>query len=109
MKSNIFYDQDKIPKGYILLASIDESEPYEVDVSEIYYNTEKNNFVLMTASGCSCWSGEYEEEFYKKLEDIEKYLFARDDKGYVYHPSVKGAQELVAEAIKNWKIYDQRR
>lgn len=103
MESHIFYDQDEIPKGYTLLASIDESAPYEIDVSEIYYNTEKNNFVLMTASGCSCWSGEYEEEFYEKLEDIEKYLFARDDKGYVYTPSVKGAQELVSEAVRNLK------
>jgi hypothetical protein len=51
----------------------------------------------------SCWDGEYETENYKKLSDIKKKLFERDDKGYLYTPSVEGAKELVTKAQENLK------
>ena len=46
------------------LAFIDESADYEVDQASICVD-EKGTFYLLTASGCSCWSGEYEEEQYR--------------------------------------------
>lgn len=102
MESSIFSEWNKIPEGYVLLAQVDESESYEIDVAEVYRDTVKNKFVLVTASGCSCWDGQYEAEEYDNLEDIEKYLLSRDDKGYEYNPSLKGAEELVVEAKKNY-------
>ena len=103
MESNIFYNKEDIPRGYVLLYSLDESPPYEVDISEVYYDKLNKEFVLVTASGYSCWMGDYETETYKKLKDIETELFKRDDKGYVYNPSLLGAKELVSEASKNWE------
>ena len=102
MRSNIL-DAEKIPAEWVLVAQLDESADYEVDMSEIFYDKKKKEYLLITATGCSCWSGEYESETYKKLKDIEKKLFVRDDKGYVYNPSVQGAHDLIEQANKNLK------
>lgn len=76
------------------LAFIDESQPYEVDQTGIYVD-ESGVFVLLTASGCSCWEGEYNEEQFASLEALEISLL-NDDR--TYNPSLLGAKALVAEA-----------
>ena len=101
-ESQIFNYRDIPNENWKLLACIDESESYEVDVSEIYLNTKTKKFILVTASGCSCWDGEYEDEEYSSLNDIKKYLLSRDDRGYSYNPSVRGAIELVEMAKENY-------
>ena len=43
------------------IAEVDESEPYSVDRAEVWLQPD-GSFVLATASGCSCWSGEWDED-----------------------------------------------
>ena len=103
IESSIFSYGEIPNKDWKLIACIDESESYEVDISEIYLNTKTNKFILVTASGCSCWDGEYEEEEYSSLKKMAKYLLSRDDRGYAYNPSVKGAEDLIKMAEDNYK------
>lgn len=77
------------------LAFIDESEAYQIDEAGIYFNAETTEFVLLTASGCSCWDGEYDEEVFESLEALEASLLKEDRR---YNPSLEGAKKLIAEA-----------
>ena len=76
------------------LAFIDESADYEVDQTSICVD-EEGTFYLLTASGCSCWSGEYEEERFDSLEALENALVGGDR---TYNPSLTGVQALLQEA-----------
>lgn len=101
-----YYDRQK---SLTILASIDESEPYEVDEAIIGLDQD-GRFVLLTASGCSCWDGDYDEEVFDSLDALEKALIQGDEDGndkYHYNPSLNGARALVAEAreqIKDGKL-----
>jgi hypothetical protein len=80
-----------VPDKWKLLAEIDESEPYEVDVTEIYQDAE-GKFILATASGCSCWGGEYDSESFDSLEALGTSMI-KDDRQY--NPSFRAANELM--------------
>lgn len=83
------------------LAEINKSKPYQVDMAFIGYDTDNGKFVLLTASGCSCWRGECEETFYESIEELESDLLFGDENGddiILYQPSLNGAKELIAEA-----------
>lgn len=80
----------------IELVMIDESEPYEVDEAHVLYYPSKT-FALKTASGCSCWDGEYDYENFDTLEQMEESLFTVDRR---YSPTLVGARQLIAEARK---------
>jgi hypothetical protein len=90
-------DIDNRQKELVELAWLDESEPYEVDHTGIYLDPNSGKFVLLTASGCSCWDGEYNEEEYDTLEDLEKSLNLDEDKRR-WNPSLQGAKDLMKEA-----------
>lgn len=79
------------------LAFIDESQPYEVDQAGIYVD-EDGTFILLTASGCSCWEGDYNEEQFSSFEALEASLLNEDR---TYNPSLSGARELLEEARKS--------
>lgn len=65
-------EQYGLPKGDII-ATMDESQsPYEIDVAYIIDNGQK--YILATASGCSCWEGDYVIEEYSTLAELEKAL-----------------------------------
>lgn len=83
--------------GSIILAEVDESAPYEVDQTYILWNQALNNFSLITASGCSCWEGDYEETVYECLDELYSAVL-KDDPHYKYNPSLVGAKQLVEEA-----------
>lgn len=87
-----------IPKEWELLGELDESADYEVDITAIYRHN--GEFILATASGCSCWDGDYGIERFKTLDDLEKSLM-NDDREY--NPSFKGVEKIVAEAREKIK------
>ena len=82
------------------LASLDESEDYEVDYSFVGLDSD-GKFVLLTASGCSCWDGDYEETPFDSLDALEASLIEGDADGndiHRYNPSLSGAKEMIARA-----------
>lgn len=91
--SKIYSIADEHP-DWTELASIDESAPYEVDITEIWRSGD-GKFQLVTASGCSCWSGEYESEPFDDLDALEASVLAVDRR---YNPSLVAAAGLVATA-----------
>jgi hypothetical protein len=84
-----------VPKEWTLLAEIDESEAYEVDITEIYRHGDK--FILATASGCSCWSGEYDVEEFTSLDALADAI-GIEGPDRRYQPSLKAAADLIAQA-----------
>lgn len=44
-------------EGIVILASLDESQPYEVDESYILWDKINCKLTLVTASSCSSWTG----------------------------------------------------
>lgn len=78
-----------------LLAELDQSEPYEVDITAIYRGAGK--IILATASGCSCWDGEYDIEYFDTIDELAASVAVTGDDRR-YNPSPKAAAELVAEA-----------
>lgn len=90
-----YYDRKK---ELIYLGELDESEPYEVDYNFIGYDSKANKFVWLTASGCSCWDGDYDEECYDKLTDLFKALKPSEKD---YRPTLKGAEAICGEAAEN--------
>ena len=76
------------------LAFIDESANYEIDQASICVD-EEGTYYLLTASGCSCWMGEYSEEQFSSFEALEAALLNGDR---TYNPSLSGAQSLLGEA-----------
>src|SRR5689334_13277882 len=88
-------DWASVKNGLIELAFIDESYPYEVDQAMIGIDKTTSQFVLMTATGCSCWEGESTVEEFSSLEELESSLMNKDR---TYNPSLKGAESLLQEA-----------
>ena len=85
----------------IPIAAIDESEYYETDITEVYFDTHSNEFLLISASGCSCWDGDYSETRYTDVESLEKALLDDGNKDQ-YNPTWKGANELL-EQVREWQ------
>lgn len=82
------------PEGWVLIAEQDDSEGYDVDRTAIF--TTPEGFVLATASGCSCWGGEWWIENFDTLDDIEVDLIRNNDRRY--KPSLVGSVSVVDEA-----------
>lgn len=92
-------DYDRKRNDLIELASIDESTDYEVDCTEIHYDPKTLELVLLIASGCSCWDGDYDEERFKTLTELKMSLL-KDDREY--NPSFSGAEKLIKEAERKY-------
>ena len=76
------------------LAEIDNSDGYDIDVSGIY--TDGVKFYFISASGCSCWEGEYDEEIFDSFNALKKSLIADDISDYA--PSLKNVKYLITTA-----------
>jgi hypothetical protein len=87
-------------KELIELATIDESADWAVDYAEIFYDPDKKELVLLTASGCSCWEGEYQEERAKTWKALKEALLKGDTD---YNPTIKGAEIVFKEAKEKFK------
>lgn len=82
---------------WTLLAEIDESGGYEVDITAIYQKPD-GGFVLALASGCSCWDGEYDMEDFDSLDDIAASFRDQRTDSRRWLTTWKGADQLMAEA-----------
>lgn len=94
--SRLIYS-DEVDKYGELLAIVDDSEGCcEVDITELW--KKDNIYFLLTASGCSCWAGEFESREFDSLDTLEADL--RGDKAdkYMYNPSLVGLQKLLEQA-----------
>lgn len=43
-----------------LLVEFDKSEPYETEVSSLFYNKKTRKYTWIDANGCSCWDGDWD-------------------------------------------------
>lgn len=92
MSTNTNVEQD----GWKLIAGSYEGGPYEIDDIEIYQTPD--GYFLRTASGCSCWDGEYDEYTFPNLEQVAVWMFGVDSQ---WHPSYKRSLELLKEVFQN--------
>ncbi len=95
-----FFDQEPqlSAKPQIMLASIDNSEPYEVDEHAIFL-LENGKFCYISISGCSCWPTRGYTEVWEanSIGEIEKYL--EEGSGtYSRALSWPGYKDLISEA-----------
>lgn len=92
-------DWNEEAEKLVELAFVDESEPYEVDQAGIFHDAATGDFVLLTASGCSCWGGECDAERFASLDALAASLVTADRR---YNPTLGGARTLVDEARAAW-------
>lgn len=90
-------DWYKMLNKHTLLSEIDESADYEVDRTAILYDEDTGEFILLSASGCSCWSGEAYEERFAEFQDLAVSLFA-DAETRNFASSAGGSEQLIYEA-----------
>ena len=83
----------------VILASEDQDVDYGIDVTIIGFDPVARDFVLLYASGCSCWEGDGDEMAFSGLNALEEYLLESAD-GYL--PSLEGSKRLIAEARESW-------
>ena len=88
--------QECINEGLQLLGAIEEAELYDVDANEIFLKPD-GKFLLRSASGCSCWDGDWDEITFDSLAELETALL-EDACNSNYRPTLKGAEQLIAEA-----------
>ena len=81
------------------LGFLDESEPYEVDQTGVFFDPKTNKYVLLTASGCSCWDGDFEEEQFDTLNELEESLM--DGRQRQYNPALENVKTLMDEVREN--------
>lgn len=112
LKENIMNGWRQRTDELITLSYIDEDDDWGTDRAGIYRDSKTRQFSLITASGCSCWDGDYDEEKFDRWIDLEKYLLKAGDKST--HPSLMGAQQLLNEGWEKWnqiknKVYRTER
>lgn len=80
------------------LSFIDEANSYEVDEAGIYLDERTGKFVLLLASGCSCWDyDDYSEFEFNSLDELEAEVKSEKfDKHYP--PGKNGIETLIREA-----------
>lgn len=88
-------DWYEVEKKLTHLAFLDEADSYEVDQCLIGIDPTTGKFILMTASGCSCWDGYATVEEFDSLDALESSLINEDR---TYNPSLNGAKSLMQEA-----------
>ena len=93
-----YYD---IKKELTELAMLDESADYEVDYTFIGLDEKTGKFALVTASGCSCWDGGADVEYFDDLDQMEQSLVTEDR---TYNPSLLGAKSVMQEAKETFEI-----
>lgn len=86
-----------IEESLQLLADIDEGESsHEVDQARILLDRTTGEFVLQTASACSCWGGDYDEDRFPTLDALAENLMGEGQPRY--NPSLVGAAQLIEGA-----------
>lgn len=93
-QSSLFDWRDPPTSLTTFLTGVDESEAYEVDYTEIW--TTNDGYALVTASGCSCWDGDYNMTTYSTLDALEADL-KNTERDYG-NPSIETCDLLMKEA-----------
>lgn len=91
--SHLSYYVEKDHPDWTCLADLDESAAYEVDVTEIWRGD--GQVWLVTATGCSCWDGDYRAEPFPDLTALDRSLY-HDERKFTASPA--GALALVLTA-----------
>ena len=95
---------DYIPDDWTLVAELDQSPDYSVDITAIY-RTPAGTLALVSASGCSCWGGEYTlDGEYDSLELLALAVFATGGECQRYPSSVRGYLRLFADALNSVEL-----
>jgi hypothetical protein len=97
--TSLYQMKEKHP-SWRCLAALDQSESYETDVTEVWLDTLTGKFHVATASGCSCWDGEFDSTEYDTMEELAHSLMTEDQPNY--NPSVVGAVRLIEMARDNY-------
>lgn len=86
-------------EAHTQLASIDESEPYEVDQTVVLYDEDSGDFLLASATGCSCWPdrGGFSVERFPEFQDLAVSLFA-DAEERDFASTTCGSEKLIYDA-----------
>lgn len=101
MESHILYSNDNDKSGWKLVGQIDNSYGCcDVDITELFTDLE-GKFHLLTASGCSCWAGEYEEREFLSLDDFVAHMKSEETDRYIYNPSPEAIKELLEQVKQN--------
>ena len=85
------------PEDWEQIAFIDESADYEVDQTAIFKT--KSGFALATATGCSCWDGDWEVSKFRKIERLFEAIGGVEETGHEYNPTFAGAKSLREQAL----------
>lgn len=90
------------PEGAVEIAFTDNTtEAYSVDRSAIYAET-GGTFLFATASGCSCWDGDWYAVRYNSVEDLLTDIGPEGTADYEFHPNFT-AQENLRAQVEEWK------
>ena len=91
----------QFPEGWENVAGTDNTvESYTTDQTEIHA-LPNGHFLLATASGCSCWDGDWYVVQYNSLEYLFKDIGPEGEADYEYHPNFK-AQDNLRSQVKRW-------
>lgn len=94
--------ESEFPELWDQIAFIDESESYEVDQTAIYSDKETGTFVFATASGCSCWDGDWDVTTGLSLGEVFDLIGVDgEESGHRWNPSFEGAKSLKAQ-VEEW-------
>lgn len=99
MSSNDSYLSHYVVKDHpewTVIADLDESEAYEVDITEIYRTPA--GYALVTASGCSCWGGEYDADEFDTLDALAAAVTSKESDERKYNPSYRALTDLLGRA-----------
>lgn len=97
-----FYDRKR---ELIELSAEDNSEQYSIDENGIYYDPRTELFVWLSASGCSCWDGEYSETTYDTLEELIADMTERESR---WQPASSEVSNMAQEARFIWNDIKDR-
>lgn len=89
-------DEQALVDGATTLVARDWSEPYEVDQAEILRAAD-GTFLYASASGCSCWEGDWQYEQYATFDDLAAGIRWFDRK---YNVGWTRSDDMLAEAAR---------
>jgi hypothetical protein len=89
---------DDLERLGTLIAEVDIGQDYEIDQAAIYQTD--TGYILATASGCSCWSGEWSITEYETLADLWVAAHIPEEDGWQpFMVSWAGADRLFHQAF----------
>lgn len=88
-----------VPSAWRLLAADDNGDSWEIDITEIWLDA-TGRFLLVQASGCSCWDGDYTAEGFDTLNEVA-HAVSILGQARPHHITPAGGDALVNEARQN--------